>query len=548
MHMENQDLEIRGNVVDVVGRRIYKGVVTVRGSRIAAIREEDNTEEVFILPGLIDAHIHIESSMLVPSEFARLAVVHGTIGTVSDPHEIANVLGAEGVRFMIDNGKKVPFRFYFGAPSCVPATVFETAGGSLGVAELDDLLRSDDIRYLSEMMNFPGVVYGDPVVAEKLALARKYNKPVDGHAPGLMGELAENYVRSGISTDHECYTLEEAVEKIGYGMKVLIREGSAAKNFDALSVLIADYPEMVMLCSDDKHPNDLVSGHINQLVKRAFRLGYNKIDVLRCATLNPVKHYNLDAGLLQPGDPADFIVVNDLEDFSILATYVNGIKVAENGKTRISSVAVMPLNHFRAQPLTPEDIRVRHVGDRIRVMQAMEGQLLTGERITEATVSNGQVISDPVNDVLKIVVLNRYFPAPPAVGFIEGFGLKSGAMASCVAHDSHNIIAVGTDDKSIVTAINAIVMSQGGISAVSGNEVLHLPLPVAGIMSEKDGYEVAESYHIVDEQVRKKLGSTLKSPFMTLSFMALLVIPELKLSDKGLFNGKSFSFTDLFEK
>lgn len=546
--MEKQDFEFRGNIVDVVGERIFKGIVIVRDSKIEVVREEENSENVYILPGLIDAHIHIESSMLIPSEFARLAVVHGTVGTVSDPHEIANVLGVKGVRFMIENGKKVPFKFYFGASSCVPATGFETAGGSLGLAELDELLQSDDILYLSEMMNFPGVVYGDEQVAQKLALAKKYGKPVDGHAPGLTGELAEKYVRAGISTDHECYTLEEAVEKIRYGMKILIREGSAAKNFEALSDLITEYPEMVMLCSDDKHPNDLVSGHINQLVKRAFSLGYDKMKVLRCATYNPVKHYRLDAGLLQQGDPADFILVDDLENFTILATYVNGRKVAENGKTLIPSVPVIPVNQFHAKPVKTEDIVVRPGGKRIRVMKAIDGQLVTEELIVDARIENNEVKTDLEHDVLKIVVMNRYFPAPPAVGFVKGFGLRSGAIASCVAHDSHNIIAVGTDDESIVAAINAIVSSQGGISVASGDEVLVLPLPVAGIMSDEDGYKVAGLYKNLNEQVKKKLKTTLKAPFMTLSFMALLVIPDLKLSDKGLFNGKKFSFTGLFEK
>jgi adenine deaminase len=546
--MEKQDIEFRGNIVDVVGKRIFKGIVIVRDSKIAEIREEDTDGNIYILPGLIDAHIHIESSMLVPSEFARLAVVHGTIGTVSDPHEIANVLGVKGIRFMIENGKKVPFKFYFGASSCVPATGFETAGGSLGLAELDELLQSDDILYLSEMMNFPGVIYGDEQVAQKLALAKKYGKPVDGHAPGLTGELAEKYIHAGISTDHECYTLEEAVEKIGYGMKILIREGSAAKNFEALSGLIAEYPEMVMLCSDDKHPNDLVSGHINQLVKRAFGLGYDKMKVLRCATFNPVKHYRLDAGLLQQGDPADFILVDDLENFTILATYINGRKVAENGKSLISSVVVSPVNQFNAKPVKRKDLVVKPGGNRIRVIKAVDGQLVTGELIVDARIENNEVRTDPEHDILKIVVMNRYFPALPAVGFVQGFGLKSGAIASCVAHDSHNIIAVGTDDESIVAAINAIVSSQGGISVAFGDELFVLPLPVAGIMSDEDGYKVAELYKNLDEQVKTKLKSSLKAPFMTLSFMALLVIPDLKLSDKGLFDGKKFSFTELFEK
>ena len=449
---------------------------------------------------------------------------------------------------MIENGKKVPFKFYFGAPSCVPATAFETAGGNLGLDELDELLQSDDILYLSEMMNFPGVVFGDKLVAEKLALAKHYGKPVDGHAPGLTGDLAKKYIQAGISTDHECCTLQEAIEKIGYGMKILIREGSAAKNFDALAGLIREYPEMVMFCSDDKHPNDLFSGHINQLVKRAFDLGYDKMKVLRCATFNPVKHYHLDAGLLQQHDPADFIVADDLENFKILATYINGRKVAENGNSLISSVVVSPLNQFNAKPIEREDILVRPDGNRIRVIKAVDGQLVTGEMIVDARIEDNEVRTDPENDILKIVVMNRYFPAPPAIGFVQGFGLKSGAIASCVAHDSHNIIAVGTDDEFIVTAINAIVRSKGGISVAYADELHVIPLPVAGIMSDEDGYKVAELYQVLDELVKTKMKSSLSAPFMTLSFMALLVIPELKLSDRGLFNGKTFSFMELFEK
>jgi adenine deaminase len=545
--MKKQEFEIRGNIVDVVRERIFKGVVVVKDSKIDEIREEETGEDVFILPGLIDAHIHIESSMLVPSEFARLAVVHGTIGTVSDPHEIANVLGLKGVRFMIENGKKVPFKFYFGAPSCVPATGFETAGGSLGIDELDELLQSDDIFYLSEMMNFPGVVFGDKLVAQKLALAKRYGKPVDGHAPGLTGEPAKKYAGAGISTDHECCTKEEALEKIGYGMKILIREGSAAKNFEALAGLIPEHPEMVMFCSDDKHPNDLISGHINQLVKRAFDLGYDKMKVLRCATFNPVKHYHLDAGLLQQGDPADFIIVDNLEDFTILKTFINGRKTAENGNSLISPVVITPLNQFNARPLEQQDIVVKAAGKRIRVIKAANGQLVTGEMIADARIENNEVKTDPENDILKIVVMNRYFQAPPAIGFIQGFGLKQGAIASCVAHDSHNIIAVGTDDEFIVTAIHAIVGSRGGISVACGDELHVLPLPVAGIMSDEDGYKVAERYRIMDELVKTKMKSSLSAPFMTLSFMALLVIPELKLSDRGLFDGRTFSFTEMFE-
>jgi len=546
--MEKQDLEFWGNIVDVIGQRIFKGVIVVRNSKIIAIREEDNNESCFILPGLIDAHIHIESSMLVPSEFARLAVVHGTIGSVSDPHEIANILGVEGIRFMIQNGSEVPFKFYFGASSCVPATGFETAGAKIGLAELDELLQSEDVLYLSEMMNFPGVIYDDEEVAQKLALAKKYRKPIDGHAPGLRGEDVKKYIGAGISTDHECYTLEEAIEKISHGMKILIREGSAAKNFEDLSPLIQQYPDKVMLCSDDKHPNDLASGHINELVKRAFDLGYDKMKVLRTATYNPIKHYNLQAGLLQKGDAADFIIVDELKTFNVLATYVNGRKVAENGKSLISPVKVISVNKFHANPIKKEDIVLKPAGKKIRVIKATDGQIVTGELICDATVRDNEVTTDLENDVLKIVVVNRYTPASLAVGFVHGFGLKSGAIASSIAHDSHNIIAVGTNDKSIVDAINSIVSSQGGIAVVSEDGLDMLRLPVAGIMSDQDGYQVAKQYDGMDKLVRTKLKSELSAPFMTLSFMALLVIPDLKLSDKGLFDGKKFSFISLFEK
>lgn len=546
--MEIGDFELKGNIVDVVGERIFKGVVVVKGSKIAEIREENHDETRYILPGLIDSHIHIESSMLVPSEFARLAVAHGTIGTVSDPHEIANVMGINGVRCMVENGKNVPFRFYFGAPSCVPATSFETAGGSLGVEEIDELLQSDDILYLSEMMNFPGVLFGDELVARKLALARHYGKPVDGHAPGLTGENAKKYIQAGISTDHECYLLQEAVEKIELGMKILIREGSAAKNFETLAELIPEHSPMVMFCSDDKHPNDLVLGHINLLVKRAFDRGYDKIKVLQCATLNPVRHYKLDAGLLQKGDSADFIIVDDLENFNILATYINGKNVAVDGKSLITSVPITVMNRFHAEPLKKEDIVVKPEGRKMRVIKAIDDQLLTEESIVDTRMDEKEVKSDPDKDILKIVVLNRYNAAPPAVGFIHGFGLKSGAIASSIAHDSHNIIAIGTDDEYIIKAINEIISLKGGISVVSEDGQFVLPLPVAGIMSDDDGYKVAENYRFLDELVKTKLKGLLKAPFMTLSFMALLVIPKLKISDKGLFDGETFSFTDLFEK
>jgi adenine deaminase len=537
---------LSGNIVDVVSERIFKGTIEIVNGQIISIKEGKADNDQYIIPGLIDAHIHIESSMLVPSEFAMLAVVHGTVATVSDPHEIANVLGIKGVDFMIGNGKKVPFKFYFGAPSCVPATPFESAGATLGVEDTDNLLQRNEIKYLSEMMNFPGVLNENKEVAAKLDAARKYNKPVDGHAPGLTDEDLKKYIHEGITTDHECFTIEEALEKIKYGMKIQIREGSAAKNFDALIPLLKLHPDKIMLCSDDKHPDDLVEGHINLLVKRAIHLGYDPVKVLKACTYNPAKHYQLDVGLLQVGDPADLSIVDNLNDFSIIATYINGELVAQRGKSFLKPVIITTPNKFCADLIQTKDLEVKAGGKFMKVIRAFEGQLITEKVIVKVKPENGLIPNDPVNDILKIVVLNRYTKSKPSVGFITGFGLKKGAIASTVAHDSHNIISVGSNDEEIIQAINLLIASKGGISLVNGDKILHLPLPVAGIMSDENGYKVADNYKLLNYEV-KNLGSLLQSPFMTLSFMALLVIPELKMSDKGLFDGNKFEFTSLFD-
>ncbi len=538
---------IKGIIVDIIAGKKFKGELHFEGSKIKAIiPNPDITESQYILPGLIDAHIHIESSMLIPSEFARLASVHGTVATVSDPHEIANVLGIEGVKFMIENGKKIPFKFYFGAPSCVPATPFESSGARLGPAEVEQLLQMDEIKYLAEMMNFPGVLYGDNEVMAKLLSAKKYQKPIDGHAPGLKGSDAKKYIQAGISTDHECFTIEEALDKIKNGMFVLIREGSAAKNFESLIDLMGKNSDRIMLCSDDKHPNDLKNGHINQLIKRALAKGFDLFSILKSCTLNPIKHYKLDVGLLQLGDDADFIVIDNPNDFNVLKTYVRGKLIAENGKSLISSVIEETPNIFVAKPISISDLRVEPKFGKLKIIEAIDGQLITRKILGEALIENNNVLSDVRNDVLKIVVLNRYKLSKPAIGFIRGFGFKKGAIASSVAHDSHNIIAVGTSDKEILHAINLIIAETGGVSWVKEKEQMVLPLPVAGIMSNADGFEVARKYSEIDKKA-KTLGGTLGAPFMTLSFMALLVIPELKLSDKGLFDGNNFSFTELFE-
>ena len=538
--------KLEGNIVDVLNNSIFKGIITVENGIITSIEKKEVDSDVFILPGFIDSHVHVESSMLIPSEFARLAVPHGTVATISDPHEIGNVLGIDGVKYMIENGKKVPFKFYFGAPSCVPATTFETAGAEIGVDDIDELLQMPEIVYLAEMMNFPGVLFKDEVVMQKIALAHKYNKIVDGHAPGLRGEDAKNYIAAGISTDHECFTSEEALEKLQYGMKILIREGSAAKNFEALIDLMHDHSDNMMLCSDDKHPNDLVVGHINLLVKRALKKGIEPMKVLRAACVNPVLHYGMKVGLLQVNDPADFIVANNLTDLTILETYINGELVAENGVTKIKSVEAEIVNNFKCSKISEKELKVKAESNKIKVITVEDGQLITRQLIAEVTIVDDLVESDLEQDILKMVVVNRYNSAPPAIAFVKNVGLKHGALASSVAHDSHNIIAVGTNDLDIVTAINLLIDQKGGVSAAKGDMKYILSLPVAGLMSTEDGYVIAVNYALMDKLI-KEWGSTLQSPYMTLSFLALLVIPELKLSDKGLFDGNKFEFTSLFE-
>ncbi len=540
-------MQIHANYVDILNKKITEAVIHFdkKINRIEVLNNTENTNLPYVLPGFVDSHVHIESSMLIPSEFARLAVLHGTVATVSDPHEIANVCGIEGVKYMIDNGNKVPFKFFFGAPSCVPATQFETAGAELNSDAVRDLLSMEEINYLSEMMNFPGVLYNDDEVLTKIRYARELGKPVDGHAPGLRGKNAQHYASAGISTDHECYTYEEAEEKIGYGMKILIREGSAAKNFEALIGLLHKYEDEIMFCSDDKHPDSLVIGHINELCKRAVAKGVDVFKVLKAACINPVKHYKLNVGLLNIADAADFIVVKNLKDFAIQATYINGEQVAQYGKSYIQSIKEKTINRFVASLIHVEDIQVttddfvKDSKGNIPVIEAIDGQLITHKLWMQPSVANGCIQSNTEQDVLKIVVINRYQKAKPAVAFIKNFGFKKGAIASTVAHDSHNVIAVGADDKSIAAAINALMQSQGGVSIAVNDTTEILPLPVAGLMTNEDAFEVARQYEHLDKKA-KALGSRLQSPYMTLSFMALLVIPHLKLSDKGLFDCDRF--------
>jgi adenine deaminase len=537
-------MKLQGQIVDIKNKRIYKGEITVENGKIASIVETDHNINHYILPGFVDAHIHIESSMLVPSEFARLAVTHGTVATVSDPHEIANVLGVKGVEFMIENGKNTAFKFNFGAPSCVPATSFESAGAIIDSEGIKDLMANPDIKYLAEMMNYPGVLFDDEEVMKKIAWAKQYDKPVDGHAPGLRGDAITKYINAGMSTDHECFTYEEGLEKLQKGMKVLIREGSAAKNFEALIDLLPEYYEHMMFCSDDKHPDDLMVDHINTLCARAVAKNIDLFKVLQAACINPVKHYNLDVGLLSVGDDADFVVVEDLKYFKAIQTYINGELVFDKGTSLLKRVPFEILNNFNTDKKQVSDFKFESTSKQIRVIEALEGQLVTNEIIADSLLQNGNLVSNIETDILKMTVVNRYQNQEPAMAFIKNFGLKEGAIASSVGHDSHNIIAVGVSDEAICKAVNLIIENKGGICAVSNSEEKIVSLPVAGIMSDKDGKTVGIQYAELDKMA-KQLGSTLHAPYMTLSFMALLVIPSLKLSDKGLFNGTSFQFTNL---
>lgn len=536
---------VSGIITDVKNRRFYKGKISIKNGVISEITEDENVPEQYIMPGFVDAHIHIESSMLVPSQFARLAVKHGTVATVSDPHEIANVCGMKGVEYMIEDGNRVPLKFCFGAPSCVPATTFETAGAEITVDDVEKLLQRADIYYLAEMMNWPGVLQGDPNVKAKIEAAVRSGKPVDGHAPGIRAAQAKQYAQAGISTDHECFSKEEALDKLNSGMKIQIREGSAARNYDALHTLFETHAEKLMLSSDDKHPDELLLGHINELVKRSLALGYNIFDVLSAASVNPVEHYGLPVGLLQAGDPADFIVADNLTDLNILETWIDGDCVFQSGEVNFETSTARIINNFTSYHIAADDIKVFSDNSMTPVIQAIDGELITKRRMYRLRRNGkGNLLSSPEEDVLKMVVVNRYTKADPAVAFIKGFGIRNGAIASSVGHDCHNIIAVGDSDEAIVSAVNKIMDEGGGLTAVNGKDSRILPLPVAGIMSNKSGEDVGKTYEQLS-QMAIKMGSSLKAPFMLISFMALLVIPTLKLSDKGLFDGESFTFVEL---
>ena len=532
---------ITGQFVDIPNRRTFPAKITIDAGAIKAIEELDQADDHYIMPGFIDAHIHIESSMLVPYEFAKIALTHGTVATVSDPHEIANVMGIEGVQYMIDNASDAKLKFHFGAPSCVPATQYETAGAQIGPEEIQQLMASRDIYYLSEMMNYPGVLANDPTIGHKIASAKKYGKPIDGHAPGLRGKDAEKYIAAGISTDHECVTLDEAIDKLSFGMKIIIREGSAAKNFNALHYLIEDYADQLMFCSDDKHPDDLIKGHINQLVVHAVALGYNLYDVLSIGCINPVHHYKLRSGILRVGDPADFILVKDVKSFEVIETYIDGVSVMSHNHTSLEIRQHNIINNFNVLSIDLRSFNIRKDHYFHPVIKAFEGSLITKKSDLKPSIIDGYLESNIDQDVLKIVVINRYKEAPLGIGFITGFGITEGAIASTVAHDSHNIICIGTSDEFMLEATNALIQTRGGLAATNSEHHKIIALPIAGLMSPNDAYSISASYSDLNK-FTYSMGCQLSAPFMTLSFMALLVIPNIKISDKGLFDAEHFEF------
>ena len=538
--------KILGHIVDIISGTIFHGTIEIENGKIVQVsRDSIATSSPYIIPGLIDAHVHIESSMLTPVEFARIAVTHGTVGALCDPHEIANVLGITGLDFMLESGKGVPFHFYWGVPSCVPATPFETSGAVLDAKTVSELLASKNFSFLSEVMNVPGVLYDDPEVLQKIQAAKMQQKPIDGHSPTLSGDGLRKYIAAGISTDHECTSLEEAREKASLGMYILIREGSAAKDFNSLIEIAREYPNQVMFCSDDKHPDELLHEHINLLVKRAITIGIDPIVTLRAASLNPVKHYNLDIGLLQEGDNADFVVVDNLTNLNILETYINGKLVTKDGQPLIEKQSPKIVNNFLAEEILPSDLCCPPQGEKIRVIKLIKDEIITEQTIETPLIENNNVISNTSDDTLKIVVINRYKKSKPAIGFVKGFGLKRGAIASSIAHDCHNIIAVGTSDDEITNAINLVISNKGAIACVDGENINVLPLPIAGIISDQSATQVATLYETLNGAA-KSLGCILEAPYMTLSFLALVVIPKLKLSDQGLFDGEKFEFTKLF--
>ncbi|MFA9371731.1 MAG: adenine deaminase [Labilibaculum antarcticum] len=546
--MTSNTFSISGKVIDVISREIIKAEVVVEEGRITSITQRDSVPDKYILPGLVDAHMHIESSLLIPSRFANLVVRQGTLGLVTDPHEIANVLGEIGVDFMINDAKKVPLEIRFGVPSCVPATPHETSGFVLDSNIVESLLKREEVVCLAEVMDFVGVINDDLEVLKKIVACKKLGKKIDGHAPGLKGQDLKKYVASGISADHECSTLEEALEKISLGMMIQIREGSAAKDFDALCSLFKTHPEKIMLCTDDLHPDDLIEkGHINYLIKKGLKKGLDLFSLLRAASYNPIHHYGLDLGLLQVGHSADFIVIDNPESFIVEQAFRKGVCIYKDNEVLFDVSNEIILNNFSRKPIQLSDLTVESENGSLRAMVVKDGDLITDSVLCKPKVVGENVVSDVDNDLLKMVVMSRYDNGNPVMGFAKGFGYKKGAIAESIAHDSHNIIAVGTSDEELLHAINTLIEMKGGIVAVNNGESESVRLEVAGLMSNKTGEDLVREYAKLND-FASALGSNFESPFMTLAFMSLLVIPKLKLSDKGLFDVKEFKVINLFKE
>lgn len=535
---------IEGIIYDPIAKTVIPGRIILKNGRIDCIEPDDSITGPIILPGFVDSHIHIESSMLVPTAFSRIAVKHGTVAVVADPHEIANVAGVEGIDFMINNSKSAELKFFFGAPSCVPVSPFDDCYKVIDSIEIEKLMKRKDIYFLGEMMNFPGVINSDADIMKKISSALDNKKPIDGHAPALVNESLKKYISAGISTDHECFTLDEAIEKLALGMNIQIREGSAAKNFNTLNSLITTHPLQTMICTDDCHPEDLILGHINNTVKRSLKLGHNIFDILQVVSVNPVKHYNLDVGLLQIGDLADFIIVDNLEDLNVKANIINGVNVLENGFNSINTTSDIS-NYAFSPTINLENLSLKARGSKVKVIEVLEGELVTNLVEKNVLIKDEKIITDIESDILKIVVVNRFKSNELYIGLIKGFGLTKGAIAESIAHDSHHIIAVGVDDVSIFRAIEYIIKNKGGVCYCDSIDVIGLALPVYGLMGFDSGNIIADKYKEINNKVVAD-GCGLNAPFMTLSFMALSVIPMLKITPKGLFDVTKFQFTDLF--
>ncbi len=532
---------IKGNLLNVFTGEIYPAEISFENGLIKCVKPVKADLKDVILPGFIDAHIHIESSMLSPSRFAEVVVPHGTTSVITDPHEIANVMGTAGIEYMIRDAASVPLKVFFTASSCVPATAFETSGAKIDAQEVDRLLYRDDMVALGEMMNFPGVLADDKEVLAKIASAKRHRKPIDGHAPLLSGEALCKYIGAGISTDHECTIKEEVVEKRKLGMKVMLRQGSSARNLKDLISASGDF-----IVSDDKHPEDLIKGHVDLMLKEAVDYGLDSVEAVKMVTINPATHYNLNNGLIAPGRAADLVVVDDLEDLNVKKVYIQGELVARDNKTLFSVKPFKLGSSFKLSPKTSADFEVpsRNREETVRVIEVNEGQLITGESEITLKVDKYSIQPDIEDDILKIAVVERYGHNRMSNGFVKGFGLKRGAIATSVAHDSHNIIAVGTNSEDMATAVNRLVENNGGLVAASDGQFNSLKLPIAGLMSSESAEDISLKLSVLQQKV-KEMGCQLDSPFMTLSFMALLVIPKLKISDMGLFDGETFEFVDL---